>query len=75
MARDQADRRAGATFSELASLAAKDTLLTIAGGMIGIMLVGGFETRGDFWLFLFVCLLIAFPATFVLEYFWPRRRT
>jgi hypothetical protein len=46
----------------------------MVGGTIAMILVGGFETRGDFWLFLFFCLLIAFPATCVLEYLWPRRR-
>jgi hypothetical protein len=47
----------------------------MAGGTLGVELVGGFETRNDFWLFLAFCALFAIPCTFVIEYFWPTKRS
>jgi hypothetical protein len=62
VARNQADRRDRPTFSELAWIAVRQTFLTMVGGTFGVMLVGGFESRADFWLFLLFCAFFAIPG-------------
>jgi hypothetical protein len=48
--------------------------MTMVGGTFGVTLVGGFESRDEFWLFLLFCAIFAFPATLVWEYLWPSQR-